>query len=756
METQKKSKNIDSQPQPESSAWERKILEMMKYVFFALPFFALINVPGLFRLQIFSKLMFFYLATELLGFLYVLLVFQNKKYLPSFFSNPAEIRKKNWILICATSYVAIVGISNLFSINPYKSFFGSISWENGFLTLLHFFLLFIVLASVFKKETEWLIFFRLNAVFAIWVSLSVLFQKIANNIFAPEGGFGNPGYLAGYLIFIVFGCLAFFFQEKSDSWRKVFASSSALGAVVILYATNIRGSQLGLAAGVFAFFLIILLADKNKTFKKIFAVFMLMVFVIEGCLSYYAISSGKVYSMFKRSNTVKTRLIAWGEGIKGFENKPLFGYGSENYISVFEKYFNPAYYNNGISKISSEFGMDMPHNKLIEVLVFNGVFALSAYLALFVAVLSYVYEKYQKTLEKKYAAFAGLFMAYFVHLFFLFDTVSSYALFFIFLAYLDSQFPNQQTTGPKRKEKEKYLVFAVASIFLLSGFYFVAKSTKASFDYGEALRLGRESDLGGSLEYLDKLRKDDVYWVEDSAIFNYLRNPVLDQLAKKTDQKGELVNLTEDEKNYFRRVIAIGERNYEKNPTLDYYGITLGAINNLAGNFDSSYWNKNISMMEKIINNGSRRYEPYGILAEAYGRLGQTKKIEALEKQAIELDPTYYYPYFVFGGIYLKFNEFKKSADLFEKSLENGCDAVTCYQAIADASSRANDFTRAIDASQQIAAIKINDPQAQVNLMLLYYNNKEYGKARELAQEIMRRFPATQKQIDDFLKILPK
>lgn len=756
MEIQKKANIINPQSQFNLSEGERKILEIMKYIFFALPFFALINVSGLFRSQIFSKLMFFYLAIELLGFLYVLLVFQNRKYLPSFFSNSVEAKKKNWILICTTSYVAIVGISNLFSMNPYKSFFGSISWENGFLTLLHFFLLFIVLSSAFKQENDWSDFFRFSAIISIWISLSVLFQKIANDVFAPEGGFGNPGYLSGYLIFIIFGCAAFFFQEKSAFWKKVYVASLVLGVLVIIYATNIRGSQFGLVAGVLSSILILSLADKGKFVKKSFTIFMIMSFVFASIFSYWAINSGKVYSMFKRSSTVKTRLVAWGEGIEGFKNKPLVGYGSENYIVVFEKYFNPDYYNNGISEISSEFGMDMPHNKLIEVLVFNGVFAFLAYLSLFVVALSYVYKKYQKTFEKKYPVLFGLFVAYFVHLFFLFDTVSSYAMFFIFLAYLDSQFPNQQTTGLEKKWKGKYLIFMVALIFLLSGFYFVAKSTKASFDYGEALRLGRKSDLSGSLKYMEKLSSDGMYWVEDSAIFNYLRDPVVDQLAKRTNQKGDLVNLTEAEKDYFRKVIAIGEKNYEKNPDLYYYGITLGAINNLAGNFDSAYWNKNIPMLEKIINKGSKRYEPYVALAESYGRLGKMEKLEVLEKQATSLDLEYFYPYFVFGGIYLKFNELEKSSNLFEKAVEKGCDSAICYQGVADANSRVGDFPGAIVASQKIVMKKANDPQAQVNLMLLYFNNKEYEKALELARDIEKKFPATQKQIDEFLKLLPK
>jgi len=255
---------------------------------------------------------------------------------------------------------------------------------------------------------------------------------------------------------------------------------------------------------------------------------------------------------------------------------------------------------------------------------------------------------------------------------------------------------------------------------------------------------------------MEKLSFDGMYWVEDSAIFNYLRDPVINQLAKRTNQKGDLVNLTEAEKDYFRKVIAIGEKNYEKNPDLYYYGITMGAINNLAGNFDSAYWNKNISMLEKIINNGSKRYEPYVALAESYGRLGKMEKLEILEKQATSLDSEYFYPYFVFGGIYLKFNEFEKSSNLFEKAVEKGCDSTICYQGVADANSRVGDFPGAIVASQKIVMKKANDPQAQVNLMLLYFNNKEYKKALELARDIEKKFPATQKQIDEFLKLLPK
>ena len=139
--------NAVSQSQMITTKWEKKILEIMQYLFFALPFFALLDFQSLFRSEIFTKLMFFYLVVEILSFFYMLLILQNKCYLPSFFSNINGIRKKNWILIAVTAYVAIVAITNLFSINPYKSFFGTITWENGFLTLLHFFVLFVILSA---------------------------------------------------------------------------------------------------------------------------------------------------------------------------------------------------------------------------------------------------------------------------------------------------------------------------------------------------------------------------------------------------------------------------------------------------------------------------------------------------------------------------------------------------------------------------------------------------------------------------------
>jgi tetratricopeptide (TPR) repeat protein len=123
--------------------------------------------------------------------------------------------------------------------------------------------------------------------------------------------------------------------------------------------------------------------------------------------------------------------MSW-EGVK---ERPILGWGQDNFSYVFAKYYDPKMY-------AQEQWFDRTHNVFFDWLIAGGLLGLLSYLGLFFAL---IYVLWRKTvlhtdnivfdvLEK--SVISGLLVAYFVHNVFIFDNLASYILFFILLAYI--------------------------------------------------------------------------------------------------------------------------------------------------------------------------------------------------------------------------------------------------------------------------------------------------------------------------------
>jgi O-antigen ligase len=132
--------------------------------------------------------------------------------------------------------------------------------------------------------------------------------------------------------------------------------------------------------------------------------------------------------------TIQNRFIAWEAGWKAFKEKPVFGYGWENFNVAFNKYYNPVL----LSSNFSETYWDKPHNILLEYLYTTGVIGLLSYLGLLGASF---YEAWQ--LRKKFPQIiflvAGL-AAYLIQNLVAFDTLGVYLMLFMYLAFIDRKY----------------------------------------------------------------------------------------------------------------------------------------------------------------------------------------------------------------------------------------------------------------------------------------------------------------------------
>lgn len=422
---------------------------------FAIPFLAFVVSTSLFFPFITGKNFGFRIIVEILFALWVLLAYANEAYRPKF----------SWIMVTAASFVGIVFLADVFGVNPTRSLWSNFERMEGFVSLIHVFAYFVVVGSVLTKDL-WLRFLQTSVGASVIMALYGWIQysggaEINQGGVRLDGRFGNAAYLGGYLLFNAF-LTAFLMTrtKKYDFWWWSYACAIIL-QVVIMFLTETRGSMLGLFVGISVASLLFIFLNKKKPMMKwvavgimsFVAVFIVLVFQFKntdfiknnGSLS-------RLASISFTESTVASRFMVWDMAIDGFKERPILGWGQDNFNVVFNKYYNPGMYN-------QEQWFDRAHDIFLDWLIAAGFLGLFAYLLLFVLGVLFVWETGAKSLEtgwldtlkhswKRYVSgeeenqileksiLTGLFAAYFVHNIFVFDNLFSYILFFTVLAFL--------------------------------------------------------------------------------------------------------------------------------------------------------------------------------------------------------------------------------------------------------------------------------------------------------------------------------
>ena len=169
---------------------------------------------------------------------YVLLALADKRYRPRW----------SWTLIIYAAFVVWMFIADFFAVNPHKAFWSNYERMDGWVTMIHAFLLFVVAGSVLTVEKLWKRWWMTVVGASLIVSLHGVFQLMGNAEIHQGGtrvdaNLGNAAYLAAYLLFTIAASLWLAIQNKG--WLRYSLLALALLEGVILYHTATRGALLG-------------------------------------------------------------------------------------------------------------------------------------------------------------------------------------------------------------------------------------------------------------------------------------------------------------------------------------------------------------------------------------------------------------------------------------------------------------------------------------------------------------------------------
>ncbi len=401
----------------------------------------LIVANSLFFPYITGRGFFFRIVVSLaLGLWFVLAVW-DKNYRP----------RRGWLLYAVGALLLFSLLATIFGLNPTRSFWSNFERLEGLLLYLYLGAYFVLLVSLMKTERQWWWLWLTHLAVGALVSLYGLLQlfggwQTGGGASRLGGTLGNPAYLAGYLLFLFFLTL-FLNSRRPAGWPAwPFFVLAGLEAIVI-YFTATRGALLGLLVGVItAAALYWWRGPAGNPWRRragwgLLGLVLLIAAFFAWRQTDFVRSSeplARLASISLDDATTRARLTIWQMAWRGFLERPLVGWGPENFIAVFSKYYEPSMY-------GQEPWFDRAHNIFLDWLVGAGVLGLLAYLLLYAASLYLIWRRLDFSVSGR-SWLTGLLVAYGAHNFFVFDNLTSYLLFFTLLAYL------HERSGPRQSE----------------------------------------------------------------------------------------------------------------------------------------------------------------------------------------------------------------------------------------------------------------------------------------------------------------
>lgn len=427
--------------------FEPIVVWIVKIGLFVIPFLPLYVSSSMLFPFITGKNFAFRIITEIIFVFWLWLAVASPEYRPKLTS----------LFKAVSIFAAIVFIADILGPNPYRSIFSNYERMEGFMMIGHLYLYYLMLSSLFKKR-DWMIFFHSTLVASLFVSYIGFTQKLGYRV-SIQGGFrvdstiGNPTYLAAYLLFHLWILAILLYAYRKRWWAVSLYAAAFSFELMILYFTATRGAIIGLVLGaimmaaavIWKWYGVFPPQDAGKHMRmnwpygrKVAAVILALIIVVP-FIFWTGRNTGVVQSnqVLRRltnyslqEGTIQARFHIWGQSWKGFLDRPVLGWGQENYYLVFQKYYNPKLW-------SDEPWFDRSHNIFFDWLIHAGLLGLGAYLAMY----GTVYMGIVKGIKKqKLPAWSGIVVlaALFAHIIqnvFVFDNLNTYLLFFAFLAY---------------------------------------------------------------------------------------------------------------------------------------------------------------------------------------------------------------------------------------------------------------------------------------------------------------------------------
>lgn len=688
-----------------------------------------------------GKAFTFRILVEILFGVWLVVIFRDPSIRPRF----------SWFVVSTSVFVVVIALADIFGANFFRSFWSSFERMEGLITLLHLLAYFFIAGSVINTREKWSAFFN-TSVFVSFVMSIYVFLQLAGEIKINQGGvrvdgtFGNATYLAVFMLLNFFLTLFLLVRSYKDSNSKdnwalwAWYGLCMLFQVISIYFTATRGDILGLIVGVVTTTIIVAIFGKtDKKIRKISIAALLSVVILIG--GFLLIRNTEFVRSSQTLNRFATltaeeiskqgRWYVWPMAIQGFKDRPLLGWGQENFTYVFNQYYDPRMYD-------QEPWFDRAHNVVLDWLVAGGILGLGAYLSMFAVLVWALYKSPRFSLIEKAVLF-GLVVAYFFQNLFVFDNLVSYIYFFTLLAFIHSETSRERVSPAwiNKLSENNYFRNYAAPVFgmmvaVASVYCFNVKPISAGRDLIHALQAIEVSPVQ-SVSYFEKTFAHDTLGNAEAAqqmFTNYQRimSQNIDPVLK--DRYAE---------------IALKEMT---NQTIDFpmdarYQLFLGTLQNrLARHQDA------LVSLEEALKLSPKKQSIIFEIGLAHLSLGEYQSALNEFKKAYNLEPSYADAgvMYAIGALYAKDNVL---VDQILSSLPE--EKIATDERLLSAFVDTGNATRAVKAMEKRAEIMPESLDTRFRLAAGYLLVNNRTKSIEVLRQIVVDFPEARDQAEYYI-----
>jgi len=705
---------------------------------FIVPFIAFIVPNNMFFPFIVGKGFAFRILVEIISGLFLVLAVTAPEYRP----------KISWITKTVVSFALVLLIADLMSANVYKSLWSNYERMEGFVLILHLALYYIVASSLFRTERDWRQFLNVSIMASVIMSFYGALQllgKIAINQggVRVDGTFGNASYFAVYLVLHIFLCLYMLSDFSKTKWQKWAYGLVALFETYILYFTATRGAILGLIGGLLLSAALIAWKEREnlKLRKVAYGVLGATLIFIAGFWAVSGTSFVKNSPVLSRFSSLsfeefqtQGRYFIWPMAVKGVLERPIFGWGQESFNYVFNKYYDPQLY-------GQEEWFDRTHNVVLDWLIAAGFVGFLSYVAMYIALLYYVWRKKSTLNILAKSIFTGMFFASIFHNIFVFDNLISYILFFSFMAYIHAITVEKDKpsgvfyTGIISKDIYHYVLLPVVITLTFGGLYLInVPAILANYKLISAIQPQKEG-LEKNLELFKQVFGHNSFGSTEA----------VEQLISITSQIVSSPQVPNEIKQKFYDLAE--QKIVEKvasTPRDARYLVFAGNFFNRFGNYDEA-----IKYLTRALVESPKKQSIYFELGTSYLGKGDRQKTFDLFKQAYDLNRDSMESKIIYavGAIYTKnikvLNEIMAQIDKSIIISDN-----RFLKAYADI----GDYPTVVLILSERLAKEPTNVQTKLSLASAYASSGQKQKAISLIREIMVANPDFKTQGEQYIK----
>lgn len=398
---------------------------------------------------------------------------------------PQHRPSRSWVIGSLAIGLSVSIITSFTGVSPTRSMWSTFERMNGVIDQAHWLAFILVTSSVYRSISSWKVLFTLNLGVAGFISGLGLGQYYGvSNLFVEGLGsidstdyikstLGNSAFMGTYAMInsvLGIGLILQSFDRQKPSrntshhtnnkslrhskfkrgklyFLRVFWMISALLCMWSIWLTASRGSLLGLGLGIIILLTGYIIWQTNRIltgiiFSALLLTAMMATLIViareSTVIEDLEDSNPMIVRIFnpESDSSYSRRLTALKTTVSAYANKPVFGWGPENYIVPWGKYYQPELSDADVPPF------DAAHNKLVEELITKGTIGLLSYILMWATIIAVLVRsiKYRSGRNQFFVITIGAtLVALFIQNIFMVDTVSITLQLSLLMAFVASE-----------------------------------------------------------------------------------------------------------------------------------------------------------------------------------------------------------------------------------------------------------------------------------------------------------------------------